>query len=65
MNDTGWTFVPTAEELERIARLADDRPDYLDDSDDLAPARGIMIGLIASSLFIVAIGLLIAAVRSR
>lgn len=66
MNDTGWTFVPTAEELERIARLPDlydlDREAEL--CDPLRPARGIILAcLLCLSLSAMAIGLLIAAVR--
>lgn len=67
----GWTFVPTKEELqreaerlERIARLAPIFPEEYE-SDDLAPARGAVIGVIFGALCWMAIGLLIAAVRSR
>lgn len=60
MNEThGWTFVPTTEERQTPL------PDRVDDSDDLAPARGALIGVIFGALCWMAIGLLIAAVRSR
>lgn len=73
MNDTygGFTQTPTtqelqreAERLERISRLAPIFPEEYE-SDDLAPARGALIGVIFGALCWMAIGLLIAAVRSR
>lgn len=65
----GFTNTPTtqelqreAERLERIARLAPIFPEEYE-SDDLAPARGALIGVIFGALCWMAIGLIIAAVR--
>ena len=66
---SGWTFTPTkdelkreAERLEHISRLAPIFPEERD-SDDIAPARGLVLGLILGALCWMAIGLIIAAVR--